>query len=239
MINIGHLHPALVHLPIGFLILACLFYFLSPQFFSGVITPAVIRLCLLFGIIFAIPVVATGIIQAWEDQRPLKDVIWHVVFAVLSVLISILIYSIYNKPKGRLINTICFLALLICITLTGHFGGELTHGKGYLTTSDEQHEHHAEHMGNTTSSMPVTHVVEIKQMKFIPEIVTVNKGDTILFVNKDFLPHNVVESNSNRFSSPKLLPEEQWKLVADSDANYYCSYHMVMKGQIKVINHTH
>lgn len=77
------------------------------------------------------------------------------------------------------------------------------------------------------------HTVEISQMKFIPEEVTVKKGDKIVFVNHDLVNHDVTEE-SKAWSSSTLEPEKYWSVTATASQNYYCSLHVVMKGKIKV-----
>lgn len=80
---------------------------------------------------------------------------------------------------------------------------------------------------------PVVHTVEITQMKFSPAELTVKKGDTINFVNHDFVTHDITESNKAWHSSP-LATNQSWKLKARESASYYCSIHPVMKGKIVV-----
>ena len=43
-------------------------------------------------------------------------------------------------------------------------------------------------INNTICSQnsPTTHTVLIKKMKFIPEVLNVKKGDTVVWINKDF-----------------------------------------------------
>ncbi len=89
---------------------------------------------------------------------------------------------------------------------------------------------------NTSSSntaKPKTDTVTIDQMKFIPAVVTVNKGDTVLFINNGIVGHNATEVNK-AWASPTLNNGDSWKIVPDKSADYYCSIHIVMKGKIVV-----
>jgi len=81
---------------------------------------------------------------------------------------------------------------------------------------------------------PATHTVEIKQMKFIPGTLTVNKEDTVIFINRDILTHDVTEELSRSWSSSPLKANETWVLTATESVNYFCSIHPVMKGNIVV-----
>lgn len=76
-------------------------------------------------------------------------------------------------------------------------------------------------------------VVVIEQMKFVPDTLTVKKGDTITFINKDLVPHDVTEI-AKGWKSGTLNPDSSWRFVPQKDADYFCSIHVVMKGRIKV-----
>jgi plastocyanin len=78
------------------------------------------------------------------------------------------------------------------------------------------------------------HVVEIKQMQFQPAVINVKKEDTIVFVNKDIVMHNVTEQSKAAWSSPTMKPGDTFKLVAKGSCNYFCALHLVMKGKIEV-----
>jgi plastocyanin len=79
---------------------------------------------------------------------------------------------------------------------------------------------------------PVTHTVEIVQMKFKPAQLTVKSGDKIVFINRDMVVHNVTEASGKSWKSPDLATGKSWSMVATKSADYYCTYHPVMKGKI-------
>src|SRR4030095_3199191 len=78
---------------------------------------------------------------------------------------------------------------------------------------------------------PHTDTVEIVDMKFQPEEIKVNKGDTIIWVNHDLVNHCVTEE-SKGWTSSAIPGGSSWKMVVSSAANYYCAIHLVMKGRI-------
>lgn len=87
--------------------------------------------------------------------------------------------------------------------------------------------------GTTQHQGPKTDTVTIQSMKFSPSEISVNKGDTILFINKDFVQHDV--SNADKqFYSDTINVGSGWILVADQSADYFCSIHPSMKGKIVV-----
>lgn len=86
---------------------------------------------------------------------------------------------------------------------------------------------------NQDSYKPQTHVVEILDMKFQPENLQVHKGDTVIWINKDIVAHDVTEDNK-AWASPTLPNESSWKKVVTESASYYCSIHVIMKGKLTV-----
>jgi plastocyanin len=92
-------------------------------------------------------------------------------------------------------------------------------------------------VGCTSTTEKTTHKVynvEIKQMQFQPASLTVQKGDTVVWVNHDIVAHDVTEEKSKRWSSGPLAPGASWSMVVTESADYYCSIHVVMKGKLVV-----
>jgi len=84
------------------------------------------------------------------------------------------------------------------------------------------------------SRTPVSHVVEIIQMKFVPDVLNINEGDSVIWVNKDMVQHDVTALNTNRWSSSPMTTGASWKMVFKDSQVYHCSLHVVMKGKIIV-----
>lgn len=84
------------------------------------------------------------------------------------------------------------------------------------------------------SYKPQTHVIEIKDMAFQPENLIAHKGDTVIWINKDIVAHDVTQDNKDWASSP-IAPEASWKKVITNNDSYYCSIHVVMKGKLTVV----
>jgi plastocyanin len=77
-------------------------------------------------------------------------------------------------------------------------------------------------------------IVEIKQMQFQPSELVVQKGDTIVWVNRDIVAHDVTEESTKAWASSSLATGQSWNRVFTESANYYCAIHQVMKGKIVV-----
>ncbi|MFD1162089.1 MULTISPECIES: plastocyanin/azurin family copper-binding protein [Hwangdonia] len=82
------------------------------------------------------------------------------------------------------------------------------------------------------SKAPTTHTVTIFRMKFNPANLTVKKGDTVVWINKDFVPHDVTEELSHKWTSKPFNKGEKWSKVINEDIEYFCNLHKVMKGTI-------
>jgi len=76
------------------------------------------------------------------------------------------------------------------------------------------------------------HVVEIKGMKFLPEEITVTKGDTIEWINKDITTHDVTEEPTKAWTSKPIASGKSWRMTVKESTDYFCSIHVVMKGKI-------
>jgi plastocyanin len=81
---------------------------------------------------------------------------------------------------------------------------------------------------------PKTYTVEISQMQFQPSELTVQKGDTVVWVNNDLVTHDVTEATRKAWASGPLPAGQSWRLPVTNSADYYCSIHVVMKGKIVV-----
>lgn len=79
-----------------------------------------------------------------------------------------------------------------------------------------------------------THVIEIRQMKFVPAELKIHSGDEVTWVNHDILLHDVTQQPDKTWSSGPLEAGASWSTTLTESADYYCSIHVVMKGKIIV-----
>jgi plastocyanin len=82
---------------------------------------------------------------------------------------------------------------------------------------------------------PATHTVTIEGMTFVPETLTVTRGDTVVWINKDLVPHTAT-SKKGGFDSQAIAAGESWKLVVSKrgELPYVCAFHPTMKGTLRV-----
>jgi uncharacterized membrane protein/mono/diheme cytochrome c family protein len=129
---IGHLHPVLVHLPIGILLIACLFLWQSRKDKYAHLQPA-INIILLLGMISAIASCITGFVLSESGDYDETMVSWHQWMGFSVATLSIVIYYFRRKSYLRKWQSLLAPFLLLLIFITGHLGGSLTHGADYLT----------------------------------------------------------------------------------------------------------
>lgn len=129
----GRFHPVLVHLPIGFLILGSILIFYSKRN-GNEFLPAV-RISFFWGSLAAIFSVISGILLYLNEGYAFETVRSHLIFGVLTSVFSLGLY-LYLRQKVKVIDTKTkglVMGLMALILITGHLGGELTHGSDYFT----------------------------------------------------------------------------------------------------------
>lgn len=79
-----------------------------------------------------------------------------------------------------------------------------------------------------------THEVTIEGMKFEPAVVTVRTGDTVVWHNKDLVPHTATATGA--FDSKEIAAGKQWTWTARKRGRhaYVCTYHPGMQGTVVV-----
>ena len=129
---LGRFHPLIVHLPIGFLLLGLMMLVFDRKESKHL---NIIRFTFFWGTLSTLIAIFTGTIQHIREGYPWEDVQGHLIFGVFTFILSFLIYL---KLKGyRLFRGLShkFLGygLLVVLLITGHLGGNLTHGRDHLT----------------------------------------------------------------------------------------------------------
>ena len=86
-----------------------------------------------------------------------------------------------------------------------------------------------------TAPSAKTHTVTIEGMRFEPATVTVARGDTVVWVNKDVVPHTAT-SETGRFDSQTIQPDGIWRQTVDTLGSfpYVCTFHPSMTGTLRV-----
>ena len=81
---------------------------------------------------------------------------------------------------------------------------------------------------------PGTHTVVMQATSYAPLALTVKRGDTIVWVNKDPFPHTATAPG--KFDSHDIAADGSWKYVARSAGEYayICTLHPNRKGTLRV-----
>lgn len=91
-----------------------------------------------------------------------------------------------------------------------------------------------------TAGQPVppaarAHVVEMRGFEFIPAEMTVAIGDTILWINRDPVPHTATARDSS-WDSGRIEAGDSLRMVVGGEfgGEYFCVYHPMMTGSFQL-----
>jgi uncharacterized membrane protein len=128
----GHLHPVLVHLPIGFILIALFLEVVSMSPARATWKPAA-DAALAMGVVFAALSCVTGYILSLSGDYDSTLVTAHQWLAIsLTVLAGLLYVSLRGRRMGA-VSVALSATVLLLVFVTGHLGGSLTHGSDYLS----------------------------------------------------------------------------------------------------------
>lgn len=138
LLFLGRFHPLIVHLPIGFIMFAFLLEILS-KWKNLTELRAAIPYALLFGAVTAAKACVLGYLLSLsgEYDGPMLD--GHFWFGIATTTVTLIAWLIsidkINIPalKTFKANISALTLLVVLISITGHYGGNLTHGSDYLT----------------------------------------------------------------------------------------------------------
>ncbi|WP_422348968.1 c-type cytochrome domain-containing protein [Flagellimonas sp.] len=131
---LGRLHPLLVHLPIGFIILGLLMQWYDRKKHAY---KSMVALIFFWAGICSLLTCVTGYLQYRGEGYTFDTVKWHLWLGIITTLFCFLMYfRIAEKQFLQLLKQLPLVLLsilmLVLISFTGHLGGDITHGKGYL-----------------------------------------------------------------------------------------------------------
>lgn len=135
---LGRFHPLVVHLPIGFLFFAFILE-IAAKYQKKELLKEAVPLALFLGGFSAIIACVLGYMLSLSGEYEGEALDKHFWFGVATTVIAILAWLLKTKRIKHVIKesvrlniaTLTFIVLLLSIT--GHYGGNLTHGSDYLT----------------------------------------------------------------------------------------------------------
>ncbi len=136
---LGRFHPLIVHLPIGFLLFAFILELLGRKKKYKNVTSA-IPPALAFGFLSALIACILGYMLSLSgdyEKEMLDNHFWFGIITTIVILLAWLVRIEKVKLKSKSIrikaNISALTLIVILISITGHYGGNLTHGSDYLT----------------------------------------------------------------------------------------------------------
>ena len=127
---IGRFHPLFVHLPIGFIIIGLMldFFFRNKKEHTPVL-----RFVFLWAFITSNFSIITGYLQYDREGYAWESVQWHLIMGILTMIFCLLFYLKLKYVAFRILpKNFLFAGLSISLLVTGHLGGNITHGSDHL-----------------------------------------------------------------------------------------------------------
>lgn len=134
---LGHFHPVVVHLPIGMLVVAFIMELLVWRNRQLLVLNGAIAICLLAGCISAILSCVVGWFLSMEGGYEETTLSFHQWMGISVAVLSGICWFIKRRyallPRVMKWYRVLFIVLVSLLTVTGHMGGNMTHGEDYLT----------------------------------------------------------------------------------------------------------
>ncbi|MEM6967050.1 MAG: FN3 associated domain-containing protein, partial [Bacteroidota bacterium] len=167
----GRLHPLILHLPVGILAIAFLMELAGKSKRYQNLQPAV-GFALMVGMWSAIFAVVSGYLLSWEGGYEAATLNLHKWLGIATAAIAVIVYFLHRSKAssvGKKIYFPTFGGLMLLLTLTGHYGGSLTHGSDFLTEPfDEESQEDEVVITNMDSALVFNDLIEpILQQKCV------------------------------------------------------------------------
>lgn len=135
---IGHLHPLLVHLPVGILSLALFFRYMAWRkgSFWAESLPAIVSI----GLAGCLLSLGSGWFLYQEGGYEAELVESHKNWGIGLTLGTMLLLLLLKKSFASKLEYVAWPLLALALTVTGHKGGSLTHGAGYLNFFAQEYQ---------------------------------------------------------------------------------------------------
>ena len=135
---LGRFHPLIVHLPIGFLLMAAVFnvlsYFPNYRFLKDAMS-----FTLLAGFLSAVAACMLGYLLSQSGEYDPEVLSQHRLSGILLAILAGILWSMTTRfyagfmmISRKIVTALCILLVLLT-AYTGHQGGTLTHGSDYLS----------------------------------------------------------------------------------------------------------
>ncbi|HSB92962.1 MAG TPA: DUF2231 domain-containing protein [Flavitalea sp.] len=142
---IGRFHPMIVHLPIGFLLLAIVFLLMSRRPGFASLQPAV-SFSFGAGAVASVVAIITGYFLSTSGDYDEELLLRHQVMGYITSTLAIGAWLLSRQTyfafqSGARFVWLKAILLLAIVSYTGHLGGSLTHGEDYLSFNPSSNSH--------------------------------------------------------------------------------------------------
>ncbi|MCC6723832.1 MAG: chitobiase/beta-hexosaminidase C-terminal domain-containing protein [Saprospiraceae bacterium] len=127
---LGRLHILVLHLPIGILAVAFLLEIAARR--STPNLREAVGLALFWGMVSAVLAAAFGYLLSLEGAYDESLLNWHRWLGFATAGLSVVLYYLHRKNAEQKANLPLFVLTLLALVGTGHYGGSLTHGEGFI-----------------------------------------------------------------------------------------------------------
>lgn len=131
----GRFHPLIVHLPIGIFILGYIFEIIRNWSNNKLaISRKIVVITYVIGLLAGIFAAITGLLLATSNDYNYEALNDHKILGIVTLLMMILviIHQVWKPEHSSRLKLIGSTIAILLTGLTGHFGGNLTHGSDYL-----------------------------------------------------------------------------------------------------------
>jgi len=131
-----------------------------------------------------------------------------IIFIVLIILVGVYLFIQYNKP-------------------------DLNEFENNPSNSDNST---TENSDNVINPAPATKKVTIIDFAFMPKVLTIKPGDTVIWTNSDTFLHTVTSDSGTELNSKTLEVGQTYSYTFDTAGNfsYHCSIYPKIKAKIIV-----
>ena len=124
----GRMHPLLLHLPIGLLLIVALLVF-TRKYFEGSSFDTLLTFLLYIAVFTASLTALMGLFLSREGGYVERDLALHKWLAIATCYGGAILVIVQTK---RTFFNIMLLLSVVVLIITGHFGAALTHGEGFV-----------------------------------------------------------------------------------------------------------
>lgn len=220
---LGRLHPAVVHFPIGILILAFIIQYLSPKQIRE--KADLVWFVLLVGAASSVVAAILGWILSWSGEYAETAVSrhqWPGVYLCIACVVLLYLHKIREKSRLNVqMYHGLFIGMMLLLGVTAHYGASLTHGSGYLfETSTDEHNYEktksAKSENTETDSLSIASGLILPQLP-PPDSLVVNSLKKMGLVIKPLVAgSNALEVNAVNFPSMGDKEISQLASIADN-----------------------